>query len=309
MLIFISFLLMFFLLFIFTLFFTVQQQTIAIIERFGKYSRASSPGLHIKLPLIESVAARINMRIQQLDVVVETKTKDNVFVKIAVSAQFQVLQDKIFEAHYKLEDPNQQIRSFIFDSVRARVPKMLLDDVFEKKEEIADCVKTELSEIMANFGYGIVNTLVTDIDPDAKVKAAMNEINEAQRLRVAAQERGEAEKILKVKKAEADAESTALQGKGLANQRSAIINGLRESIAAFQQSIQSASEIDVMSIVLLTQYFDTIKELGASGNSNTILMPHSPSSVNDFMSQIRDSFIVGNQVKAAQETEKVDKSN
>src|SRR3990167_6851025 len=294
--------------FLFAALFTVQQQTTVIIERFGKFSRSAHAGLNLKLPIIDAIAGRVNMRVQQLDVTVETKTKDNVFVKIAVSAQFQVLQDKIFEAYYKLENPNQQIQSFIFDSVRARVPKMILDDVFEKKEEIADCVKSELSEIMANFGYGIVNTLVTDIDPDAKVKAAMNEINEAQRLRVAAQERGEAEKILKVKKAEADAESTALQGKGLANQRSAIINGLRESIAAFQQSIQSASEIDVMSIVLLTQYFDTIKELGASGNSNTILMPHSPSSVNDFMSQIRDSFIVGNQVKAAQETEQVDKS-
>src|SRR3990167_10191836 len=297
-----------FLLFIFSLFFTVQQQTTAIVERFGKYVRASGAGLHTKWPLIERVAFRINMRVQQLDVVVETKTKDNVFVKIAVSAQFQVLPDKIFEAFYKLEDPNQQIRSFIFDSVRARVPKMLLDDVFEKKEEIADCVKVELSEIMANFGYGIVNTLVTDIDPDAKVKAAMNEINEAQRLRVAAQERGEAEKILKVKKAEADAASIALQGKGLADQRKAIIDGLRESIAAFQQSVQSANEIDVMSIVLLTQYFDTIKELGASGNSNTILMPHSPASVNDFMSQIRDSFIVGNQVKTTQKTAKVEKN-
>ncbi|HLB56309.1 MAG TPA: SPFH domain-containing protein [Coxiellaceae bacterium] len=291
-----------FLLFIFSLFFTVQQQTTAIVERFGKYVRASGAGLHTKWPLIERVASRINMRVQQLDVVVETKTKDNVFVKIAVSAQFQVLHDKIYEAFYKLEDPNQQIRSFIFDSVRARVPKMILDDVFEKKEEIADCVKLELSEIMANFGYGIVNTLVTDIDPDAKVKAAMNEINEAQRLQVAAQARGEAEKILKVKKAEAEAESTALQGQGLANQRKAIINGLRESIAAFQQSVQNASEIDIMSIVMLTQYFDTIKELGASGNANTILLPHSPSSVNDFMSQIRDSFIVGNQVKSAQQT-------
>lgn len=290
------------LLFIFSLFFTVQQQTTAIVERFGKYVRAAGAGLHTKWPLIERVASRINMRVQQLDVVVETKTKDNVFVKIAVSAQFQVLQDKIYEAFYKLEDPNQQIRSFIFDSVRARVPKMILDDVFEKKEEIADCVKLELSEIMANFGYGIVNTLVTDIDPDAKVKAAMNEINEAQRLQVAAQARGEAEKILKVKKAEAEAESTALQGQGLANQRKAIINGLRESIAAFQQSVQNASEIDIMSIVMLTQYFDTIKELGASGNTNTILLPNSPSSVNDFMSQIRDSFIVGNQVKSSQKT-------
>src|SRR3989338_2357842 len=196
--------------FIFSPFFTVTQQTIAIIERFGKYSRGATAGLHTKVPLIDRIVARVNMRVQQLDVVVETKTKDNVFVKIAVSAQFQVLPDKIYEAFYKLEDPNQQIRSFIFDSVRARVPKMILDDVFEKKEEIADCVKLELSEIMANFGYGIVNTLVTDIDPDAKVKAAMNEINEAQRLQVAAQERGEAEKILKVKKAEAEAESTAL---------------------------------------------------------------------------------------------------
>lgn len=287
--------------FVVSLFFTVNQQTTAIIERFGKFARTAPAGLHAKLPLIENVVARVNMRVQQLDVTVETKTKDNVFVKISVSAQFQVLHDKIFEAYYKLEDHNQQIRSFIFDSVRARVPKMILDDVFEKKEEIADCVKTELTDIMANFGYGIVNTLVTDIDPDPKVKAAMNDINEAQRLRVAAQERGEAEKILKVKQAEGEAESTALKGRGLADQRKAIINGLRESIEEFQNTIHTVSETEVMNVVLLTQYFDTIKELGLSSNASTILMPHSPSSVGDFMGQLRDTLIVSQQVNTKSE--------
>lgn len=300
--IFLTIFLGFILAFLLSLFFTVNQQTTAVIERFGKYARVATPGLHAKWPLIESIVTRINMRVQQLDVIVETKTKDNVFVKISVSAQFQVLHDKVYEAYYKLEDPNQQIRSFIFDSVRARVPKMILDDVFEKKEEIADCVKTELTDIMANFGYGIVNTLVTDIDPDPKVKAAMNDINEAQRLRVAAQERGEAEKVLKVKQAEGDAESTALKGKGLADQRKAIINGLRESITQFQSTIQGVTEMEIMNVVLLTQYFDTIKELGLSGNMNTILVPHSPSSVNDFMSQLRDTLIVSQQVKPSTET-------
>lgn len=295
---------LFFLVFLFSLFFTVAQQSIAIIERFGKYARIAEPGLHMKWPFIERIASRVNMRVQQLDVIVETKTKDNVFVKIAVSAQFQVLHDKVFEAYYKLEDHNQQIRSFIFDSVRARVPKMILDDVFEKKEEIADCVKTELTDIMSNFGYGIVNTLVTDIDPDPKVKSAMNDINEAQRLRVAAQERGEAEKILKVKQAEAEAQSTALQGEGMANQRKAIINGLRESIEAFQSSIPGANEMEIMNVVLLTQYFDTIKSIGVSGTANTILVPHSPSSVSDFMSQLRDAFIVSQKVGAASAAKK-----
>ena len=180
-------------------FFTVEQQTLVSVERFGKFQRIAMPGLNFKIPLIDSVAGRVNLRVQQLNVPVETKSEDNVFVKVAVSVQYHVIADKAYQAFYKLENPEQQITSFVFDVVRARVPKMKLDDVFEKKDEVANAVKQELDDIMSELGYNIVKSLVTDIDPDAKVKAAMNEINEAQRMRIAANERGEAEKILKVK--------------------------------------------------------------------------------------------------------------
>ncbi len=278
-------------------FFTVEQQTAASIERFGKFVRMATAGLNFKIPFVEKVGGRLNMRVQQLDVPVETKTEDNVFVRISVSVQYHVLEDKIYEAFYKLENPRQQMTAFIFDVVRARVPKMKLDDVFEKKDEVADAVKTELSEIITNLGYGIVKTLVTDVDPDSKVKAAMNEINEATRLRVAANERGEAEKILKVKQAEAEAESAALQGKGMANQRRAIIDGLKESVADFQTAIANTDAREIMNLVLMTQYFDTLKSLGETSRTNTIMIPHTPGAMADMASQLRDSLIVANQVK------------
>lgn len=276
---------------LFQTFFTVQQQTMAVVERLGKYNRTASPGLNFKIPLIEKVSGRLSMRICQLDVPVETKTLDNVFVKISVSVQYFVLPDEIFAAYYKLDNPEQQITSFIFDVVRARVPKMKLDDVFEKKDDIADAVKTELTDIMSQFGYGILKALVTDIDPDAKVKAAMNEINEAQRLRVAATERGEAEKILKVKQAEAEAESNALLGIGVANQRKAIINGLKDSIDEFQKTVDGTGPMEVMNLVLMTQYFDMLKSVGADGKNGTIFIPHSPGSIADLTSQIRDAMM------------------
>lgn len=283
-------------------FFTVQQQTGAVVQRLGKFSHVASAGGHFKLPFVEVVAGYVNLRVQQLDVEVETKTLDNVFVKALVAVQFHVLEDKIYQAFYKLDDPASQIRSFVFDVVRARVPAMKLDDVFEKKDEIADAVKTELREVMEDFGYGIVKALVTDIDPDHKVKDAMNEINAAQRLRVAANEKGEADKILKVKAAQAEAESKALSGKGIADQRRAIIDGLRESVDEFQKSVPGASPQDVMNIVLMTQYFDTLKELGATSHNNTILVPHSPSAVTDLAEQIRSSMLVANQAGSDVET-------
>lgn len=275
-------------------FFIVQQQSCAIVQRFGKFERIAGPGLNFKLPLVQRIAGRVNMRVRQLDVRVETKTADNVFVNVIVSVQYFVLPDKVYEAFYKLDDPELQIRSFIFDVVRARVPRIKLDDVFEKKDEIADVVKTELEEVMSDFGYGIVKALVTDIDPDSKVKNAMNEINAAQRMRVAATEKGEAEKILQVKSAEAEAESKALSGKGIADQRRAIIDGLRESVDDFQKTISGSSPQDVMNLILMTQYFDTLKELGASGRTNTIFMPHSPGHLSDLASQIRDAVLSAN---------------
>jgi regulator of protease activity HflC (stomatin/prohibitin superfamily) len=272
--------------------YTVQQQTAVIIERFGKFLRISGPGLHFLIPFIDKKAGSVNLRVNQLDVKIETKTEDNVFIHALVSVQFYVHPDKIYEAFYKLEDPTKQITSFVFDVVRAKVPKIKLDDVFEKKDDIAIAVKEELEHVMNDFGYGITKTLVTDIDPDKKVKEAMNEINAAQRMRVVAGEKGEAERILVVKAAEADAQSKALQGKGMADQRKAIILGLRESVVDFRESLPGATEQDILNLVLMTQYFDTLKDLGQSSKNNTIMVPHSPGAVGDIMQQITSSIMV-----------------
>ena len=277
-------------------FFTVQQQTAAIIERFGKFTRIASAGLNIKIPFIDRVAGRISLRVRQLDVRVETKTKDNVFVFVIVSVQYYVLPDKIVDAFYKLQNTEAQITSYVYDVVRARVPSIILDDVFETKDDIAQAVKLELEQIMDDFGYGIVKALVTDIDPDAKVKESMNQINAAQRQRVAAVEQAEADKIRVVKAAEAEAESKALQGKGIADQRTAIVKGLEESVSEFKQSIDGTSSQDVMNLVLMTQYFDTLKDVGLGSNSNTILIPHSPSGMNDISDQLRNAMIQANEV-------------
>lgn len=274
----------------------VKQQTAAVIERFGKFNKIASPGLNLKIPLIDRIAGRINLRIQQLDVRVETKTKDNVFVFVIVSVQFYVLPDKVHDAFYKLQNPEAQITSYVYDVVRARVPKIKLDDVFETKDEIAKAVKLELEQIMDDFGYGITKTLVTDIDPDANVKASMNQINAAQRQRQAAVEEAEAEKIRVVKAAEAEAESKALQGKGIADQRMAIVDGLRESVNDFQENVAGTSAHDVMNLVLMTQYFDTLKDVGQSSNANTILLPHSPAGMSDISEQLRNAMITANEV-------------
>jgi regulator of protease activity HflC (stomatin/prohibitin superfamily) len=290
-------------------FFTVEQQRIAIIQRFGKFVAMAGPGLNFKIPLIDKIAGDVSLRVNQLDVKVETKTEDNVFLHVLVSVQFYIHPERVYEAFYKLQDPAKQITSFVFDVVRAKVPKIKLDDVFEKKDDIAIAVKSELQEVMNDFGYGIIKTLVTDIEPDSKVKEAMNEINAAQRMRVAANEKGEAERILKVKSAEAEAQSKALQGKGMADQRKAIIQGLKESVADFRESLPGSTEQDVLNLVMVTQYFDTIKDLGSSSNNNTILIPHSPSSVGDIMEQIRTTMITANQVGAAHNKQVSNSSN
>lgn len=276
--------------------FTVRQQTAGIVERFGKFKRIAGAGLNFKIPLIDRVAGRMSLRVQQLDVRVETKTKDNVFVVVIVSVQYFVIPEKVIDAFYKLQNADAQITSYVYDVVRARVPSILLDNVFETKDDIAQAVKAELEQIMDDFGYGILKTLVTDIDPDAKVKASMNEINAAQRLRVAAVEQAEADKIRVVKAAEAEAESKALQGRGIADQRTAIVNGLRASVAEFQNGVEGTSAQDVMNLVLMTQYFDTLKDVGLSSNSNTILIPHSPSGMNDISEQLRNAMITANEV-------------
>jgi regulator of protease activity HflC (stomatin/prohibitin superfamily) len=272
-------------------FFTVEQRTAAIVQRFGKYLREAGPGIGIKIPFIERLVGRINLRVQQLDVEIETKTEDNVFVNMVVAVQYYVLEKKVYDAFYKLDNAREQIKSYVFDVVRAQVPKIKLDDVFEKKDEIANIVKSELSQIMDGFGYGILNALVTDIDPDANVKISMNEINAAQRMRVAATEKGEAERIIKVKSAEGDAQSKALQGKGIADQRQAIVAGLRDSVDEFQKSVPGTTAKDVMNLVLMTQYFDMLKEIGASSHTNAIIIPHSPGSLTSLTDQMRSAMM------------------
>lgn len=283
-------------LFIFLGLFTVKQQTAALVERFGKFNKVANAGLNFKIPFIDRIAGRLSLRVQQLDVRVETKTKDNVFVFVIVSVQYNVLENKVLDAFYRLQNPQAQITSFVFDTVRARVPTIILDDLFQMKDDIASAVKTELDQVMDDFGYGILKTLVTDIDPDAKVKESMNEINAAQRMRVAAVEQAEADKIRVVKSAEAEAESKALQGRGIADQRKAIIDGLSESVENFSNSVNGATPQDVMNLVMMTQYFDTIKEVGNASKTNTILIPHSPGGMQDLSEQIRNAMITANEV-------------
>jgi regulator of protease activity HflC (stomatin/prohibitin superfamily) len=284
--------------------YTVQQRTVAIVQRLGKFVRESGPGIHLKIPLIERVIGRVNLRVQQLDVRIETKSEDNVFVSLTVSVQYFVLPEKVYDAFYRLEDAQRQITSYVFDVVRAQVPKIPLDDVFSKKDDIAEAVKVELSHVMEGFGYGILKALVTDIEPDARVKEAMNEINHAQRMRVAATEKGEADRILKVKHAEGDAQSKALQGKGIAEQRAAIIAGLRDSVDDFRRTVPGTTASDIMSIVLITQYFDVLKEIGSSSRTNAIFVPHSPSTVGHLTDQIRNAMMEADQVPPAPENGK-----
>ncbi|MEQ8821319.1 MAG: SPFH domain-containing protein [Sumerlaeia bacterium] len=274
--------------------FIVQEKTAAIVERAGKFHQICQPGVHLKLPIIDRVAARVSLRQQQLDVQIETKTKDNVFVRLAIAVQYYVIEEKVKEAFYQLSNPMMQIESYIYDEVRAQVPKMKLDDVFENKEDIAVAVKASLEEDMSKYGYAIVKTLVNDIDPDPNVKKSMNEINAAQRHRVAAEERGNADKILRVKQAEAEAEAAKLRGVGIADQRRAIVDGLRQSIEEFQKGVPGVSASDVMQLVVMTQYFDALKDIAGAANSNTIMIPHSPGAVGDLADQIQNSIMTGN---------------
>lgn len=264
---------------------TVRTATAGIVERFGKFDRILRPGLHVLLPFAERVFM-VDLQVRQAQFSVETKTRDNVFVQMPVSVQYVVLDDKIYEAFYKLSNPTKQIESFVFNSILGHVPKLTLDETFEQQSGISVAVKVELDQIMSGFGFNIMTALVTDIIPDIKVKAAMNDINAAQRSQVAAQARGEAEKILKVKQAEAEAESKALQGKGIAAERQAIIDGLSASIEHFQQGVKGATSEDVMALVLLTQYFDTLRDIGTRGGTNTIFLPNNPGAANDFQTQI-----------------------
>ena len=278
-------------------FFTVNTAQVAIITRFGKFLRIADPGLNWKFPFVDSVAARISLRVNQITLTMETKTKDNVFVTIPISVQNRVRPEKAFDAFYKLSDPVAQIKSYVEQVILGHVPGMTLDEVFASQSGIAAAVKLELDADMAGFGYEIVNVLVTDIVPDSKVKAAMNDINAAQREQVAATARGEAEKILVVKRAEAEAASKALQGQGIANQRKAIIEGLQGSIEQFQKGV-GATTSEVMQLVLVTQYFDTIKSIGEMDKTNTLFLSHSPGAVKDISEQVLQSMLIAERAKA-----------
>ncbi|KMZ65463.1 Hypersensitive-induced response protein 1 [Zostera marina] len=274
----------------------VDQSTIAIEEGFGKFDEVLQPGCHcVPWCFGKNIVGYLSLRIQQLDVRCETKTKDNVFVTVVASIQYRALPEKAEDAYYKLSNTREQIQAYVFDVIRASVPKLILDDVFEQKNDIAKSVEEELSKAMSTYGYEIVQTLIVDIEPDERVKRAMNEINSAARLRVAANEKAEAEKILQIKRAEGDAESKYLSGLGIARQRQAIVDGLRESVLAFSGNVPGTTAKEVMDMVLVTQYFDTMKEIGASSKSSSVFIPHGPGAVKDVVSQIRDGLLQANE--------------
>ena len=276
----------------------IPQQTMGLIERLGKFNRVLGPGLNFKIPIIERLSGRESIRIRQLDVPVETKTQDNVFVNLGVSIQFLAISEKIFDAFYKLTDVNQQITSYVYDVVRAEVPKKTLDEVFESKDVIAQTIKAELSESMNDFGYSIVNSLITDIDPAPNVKEAMNQINATARLRVAAQNEAEADKIRQVKHAEAEAESKKLQGEGVAKQRAAIIEGFKASISDLKEVTGSDIKTqDVMNMVMMVQYFDALRDIGTTGQNNAVLIPYGAGGSNEILQQMTQAMVASEQIK------------
>ncbi|GBG59642.1 hypothetical protein CBR_g49906 [Chara braunii] len=273
-------------------FICVPQSKVGILEQCGKFSRVVGAGCHfINIFCCEWVSGLVSLRLQQLDVKCETKTKDNVFVNVVVSVQYRAEEARAKDAFYKLTNPRLQIQAYVFDVVRASVPKLILDDVFGQKDDIAHSVKTELEKVMGSFGYDIEQTLITDIEPDPVVKRSMNEINAAARMRLAANEKAEAEKILQVKLAEGEAEAKYLSGLGVARQRQAIVDGLRESVTSFSQQVKGTSAKDILDLVLITQYFDTMKDIGSHSKNTTVFVPSNPSAVADVAAQIRGGFL------------------
>jgi regulator of protease activity HflC (stomatin/prohibitin superfamily) len=283
-------------------FFIVKQQTAVIIERFGKFHSIRQSGLHLKIPLVDRISGRLSLKIQQLDVIVETKTKDDVFVRLKISVQYKLIKDKVYDAFYKLDYPHDQITSYVFDVVRAEVPKMILDDVFLKKDDIAIAVKRELNEAMMDYGYDIIKTLVTDIDPDAQVKEAMNRINASEREKIAAQFEGDAARILIVEKAKAEAESKRLQGQGIADQRREIARGLEESVEVLNKVGINSQEASAL--IVVTQHYDTLQSIGQETNSNLILLPNSPQAGSQMLNDMVASFTASNQIGEAMKNAK-----
>ena len=285
--------------------FIVKQQTASVVERLGKFHSIRWPGLHFKIPIIDRIAGRVNIKIQQLDVIIETKTFDDVFVRMKVSVQFLILKESVFEAFYKLENPHDQITSYIFDVVRAEVPKMKLDDVFVKKDDIANAIKKEVEVAMNDYGFGIIKALVTDIDPDHLVKESMNRINAAEREKIAAEHDGEAERIRIVAKAKAEAESKRLQGQGIADQRREIARGLEESVEVLNNAGINSQEASAL--IVITQHYDTMQAMGESTNSNLILLPNSPTAASDMLTQLVTSFAASEKMGQMMEEEEKQK--
>jgi len=282
---------------IITSLYTVQQQNIAIIERMGKFRCASGAGLHLRLPFnIDRIVNRLELRIQQSNIEIETKTKDNVFVRLSLAVQYQVDAKKVVDAYYKLSAPVAQIRSYVEDAIRSSLPKYTLDESYEKKDDIARDVFDSVSAEMQEYGYIIIKTLITSIEPAQEVKDSMNAINAAQRQRQAAQELANADKIKVVTAAEAEAEKNRLHGEGIAKQRTAIVDGLSESFKELKNS--GLSEKDIMSILLTEQYLDVITTFAKSG-SNTIFLPGGATGAEDIRTQIM-SALAANQKRIAE---------
>lgn len=272
--------------------FVVPEKSIVVIERFGKFSKLAKAGLNFKLAFIETIKKQLNLQYLYHNVKLETKTKDDVFVDIHCSIQYRIIEEKAFEACYSLDDPVTQLESYVFDTIRAFAPKLILDKLFEEKDTIAQEVKESLDHVMSAFGIEISKTLITHIDPDKKVKHAMNEINAAQRDRIAAEHRAEAEKLVSIKGAEAQKESRKLQGEGVAEQRKAIIHGLRESLNELKNSAEGNGQIteqEAIKLLIVNQYFDTLKEIGSHSKTNAIFLNHNGYSLSDITGEKKES--------------------
>ena len=284
---------------LFNTYIIVEERTARVVQRLGQFKSVLRPGLHFLVPFIEKASKPIDLRIRQVDVQIETKTKDNVFVQLLVSVHLQIREDLIQDAYYKLSDPISQLSSYIYDDVRAEVPKMSLDDVFARKEDIAFSIQENLAIQMEEYGYRIIKALITDIEPDKLVKESMNRINAARRNKEALSEDAEGRKMAKIKDAEADKESKRLQGEGVAEQRLAIIKGFADSVQDFSDTLKDVSAVEIMQFVLLTQHYDTMKEIGEK--NATMLVPYTPNSVNDIQQQLMQGSFMSNKMHDIQQ--------
>lgn len=252
----------------------VEQSDVAIVESCGKYKQSAKAGCLCLVPCKDSVAGVLSLRVQDHNCVVESKTKDNVFVYVKLSIQYSVLPDRVEKAFYTLQAPISQIESYVFNSIRGQIPLVDIDELFSMRSEIAERLKKDVDDQMDKYGFDILTVLITDIDPAKSVKDAMNQIQLYQRMRSAATDKAEAQKMQAIKAAEADAEAKRLSGVGLAEQRKAIVAGLQSSIENFQEGVQELSSEDVMSLLLLNQYFDTLKDVASSCSSSTLFLSH-----------------------------------